>query len=347
MQMIAVLTSLPKDDYSDSMGVVKSEYCALYGYKFITSSKSYYPGRNASWNKVGMVMDNLRDFDWVAYLSPDVGFANFSLCIEKLVNEQSKRHDIILARDAYDSVDTDVMLFRNSRKAWSFLKEWGCDGTYKRWPGGERRERWAFWQLSMGEFSDAVSMVSPMRVMNARAIAVDDYFRKQYHEGDFILNCICLDEHGRKSEADRILLNNRPYIAHSKEVVKFDLKDGYLREVHRIARKDMIFNKPKELAAPKTENVAIVARDDTSEVAMDSYDSVVQSARYLDGVGSDTDKIEIRNANETITIWRNSRPAGEKNEKDCFVRDNHVDDKKDAPPKNDRRGAWGFTYPKN
>ena len=95
--MIGVLTSA-KNDFHDGMKSVKEAYCRLYGHEFVFSTDDFFKGRAFEWRKVGMILSCLPKFDWVVYLAPNVGFANFTTQLERVVNEQSKGRGIIAAR---------------------------------------------------------------------------------------------------------------------------------------------------------------------------------------------------------------------------------------------------------
>lgn len=312
---IAVLTCLTQKDFFKE---VKEAYCRLYGYEMIFSEEDFFHGRHPAWRKIGMIGRYLAKFDWVVYVSPNVGFANFTIPLEKIINEQSKGRDIIVCRDSSCTVNTDVVFFRSCLKSFQFLEAWGNERTYVKWNGGDRHDSYSFYKLATGAYSGCVSLVVPCRVFNALASGVFMDSRKLYHVGDFVENCSQLSLADIVSESRRISRSNEDYWRGIKTVGFVELKEEERGEDMRFTESVL---HPVKVMGPPGVGVASVLRKVESQ-------KPVEINKTPSNLEDDTRKIVIDTGNEKITIWKNSK-----------------ENVRDVVAKETSGGSWGFSYP--
>lgn len=315
--MIGVLTSAI-NEFHDGMKSVKEAYCRIYGHEFVFSTEDFFKGRAFEWRKVGMILNYLPKFDWVVYLAPNVGFANFTTQLERVVNEQSKGRGIIAARDSSVSANTDVLFFRNDETSFRFLKTWADEKTYVKWGGGEKHDAFSFYRLATDIYKGKVSLVVPCRVFNALAKCRGNDVKRHYHVGDFIENCSMV-KHGEVGvEVDKILKTNNEYIKGIKKIAKVKLDDSVFLEGVMEKRTEKICGLPQSLGKGEP----------TDDFISSGFDDLSNS--------NDVKKIVMKNkvimetGNERITIFKYSSDKHElSNDAARAV----------------RNGKWSFSYP--
>ena len=313
--MIGVLTSA-KNDFHDGMKSVKEAYCRLYGHEFVFSTDDFFKGRAFEWRKVGMILSYLPKFDWVVYLAPNVGFANFTTQLERVVNEQSKGRGIIAARDSSVSANTDVLFFRNDETSFRFLRAWADEKTYVKWGGGEKHDAFSFYRFATDVYGGKVSLVVPCRVFNSFAKGHGNDVKRRYHVGDFIENCSMMQHDEVSVESDKILKTNNEYIKGIKKIAKADIVD-----------EGTMIKRTAKVCGPLGSVANEVAADMSGNASSESSDF----ENFLDFRKTmPQKKIIIETENEKITIFRNSVDNGELSN--------------DAA-KAVRGSKWGFSYP--
>lgn len=317
--MIGVLTSA-KNDFHDGMKSVKEEYCRLYGHDFVFSTSDFFTGRSFEWRKVGMILNYLPRFDWVVYIAPNVGFANFTTQIERVINEQSKGRGIIAARDSSVSANTDVLFFRNDETSFRFLKVWADETTYVRWGGGEKHDAFSFYRLASDVCSGKVSLVVPCRVFNSFAKGHGNDVKRRYHVGDFIENCSMMRHDEVSVESDKILKTNNEYIKGIKKTAKAVI----VEEGSMIKRTEKVCGPLGSVA----NGFAADGRGNASSASSGFGGICDFNGRASKAMPQK--KIIIETENEKITIFRNSVDNGELSN--------------DAA-KAVRGSKWGFSYP--
>ena len=324
--MLGVLTAVKKIG-SDNMRPVKEAYCRLYGYELIYSDFDYFSGRSFEWRKIGMLLEHLQKFDWVVYVAPNVGFANFTVPLERIVNEQSKGRGIIAARDSSCSASTDVLFFRNDMASVEFLKSWGDEKTYARWGGGVRHDAHSFYKLATETYSGKVSLVVPCRVFNSFKIIRGGNSRKTYHVGDFVENCSMIGIGDVAKEASRILKSNNEYIKGIKRIAKLEIDEEICGEKNMITRAEKVCGPPKIFdSLPGSVEKSVQSSSTCNEVNLVDY----LSEKSSDAKAVTQRKIVLETPNEKITIFKNSVDKGEAS----------VDAERAT-----RNGKWGFSYP--
>lgn len=321
--MIGVLTSA-KNDFHDGMKSVKEAYCHIYGHEFVFSTDDFFKGRAFEWRKVGMILSYLPKFDWIVYLAPNVGFANFTTQLERVVNEQSKGRGIIAARDSSVSANTDVLFFRNDETSFRFLRTWADEKTYVKWGGGEKHDAFSFYRLANDVYGGKVSLVVPCRVFNSLSKCHGNDVKRRYHMGDFIENCSMLNYNEVGAETDKILKTNNEYIKGIKKIAKVKLEGSVISEDSMIRRAEKVC-RPLEPKSNESvdETIGEVAHDDSAR------DGLLNSLGDVKKNISPT-KIVIETKNEKITIFKNSVDNGALS--------------KDAE-RAMKNGKWGFAYP--
>ncbi len=329
--MIGVLTSA-RNDFHDVMKSVKEEYCRLYGHEFVFSTEDFFKGRAFEWRKVRMILNYLPKFDWVVYLAPNVGFSNFTIQLERVINEQSKGRGIIAARDSSVSANTDVLFFRNDETSFKFLKSWADENTYVRWGGGEKHDAFSFYRLATDVYGGKVSLVVPCRVFNSFYKVSGNDVKRRYHLGDFIENCSMLKHEEVVAEAEKILKTNNEYIKGTKKIARVELNEcnlegvGMINRAEKVCRPKSTENKLDLESVGDNDKLEGDFRSDVPAVGTEILNSVFKGVKKM----VKQQKIIIETENEKITIFKNAV------ETDDLSRD---------AVSAVRNGKWGFSYP--
>jgi len=171
---------------------INRRYCERHGYDYVVRHEKPRKDRHICWHKVPLIIDELRDCDYLLFLDADAIFYSQELTLENELIPELQDKIFVMAQDCASEAmrwhpklpNSGVILVKNHERAKEMLAEWDCiserdEETRWQWPP----EQQALWRHILPKFKDAVRVV-------------DDYYLFQGHFGQFIRHfCNCSDEH--------------------------------------------------------------------------------------------------------------------------------------------------------
>ena len=193
---VAILTLATShiSSYSGMSFQNKLSYAQRHGYDFYHYSKPLDPSRPPAWNKILILQEHLKDYDWVFWTDADSLIMNHSVGLERIISA-SAPCDMIMTPGPRDKYNTGQWFVRSCdwsyvvlEKIWTEVKP--TDAWYWRNPWEQR----ALAELvsRTPQLTDRICVL-PMRVMNSRPeLAYTDLCPEltgiDYRPGDFIVH---------------------------------------------------------------------------------------------------------------------------------------------------------------
>jgi len=172
---------------------INRRYCERHGYDYVVRHDEPRRDRHVCWHKVPMILDELRDCDYLLFLDADAVFYSHELTIENELIPELEEKSILMAQDcASESLrwnpslpNSGVVLVKNDERAKMFFSEWDRASeqdaeTRWQWPP----EQLALWRHVFPKFSNTVRIVL-------------DYYCVQGFSGQFIRHFSLTSEEDR------------------------------------------------------------------------------------------------------------------------------------------------------
>lgn len=120
-----------REKYADLAYKINKIYCDKHGYDLIKSNKEIYNDREASWQKLPLVLNHIKDYDYVMWIDADAYFYIDSPPITNLINNYNN-FDIILSKDIgsttkIDNINCGVFIVKNTKKSIEIIERWAYD----------------------------------------------------------------------------------------------------------------------------------------------------------------------------------------------------------------------------
>jgi hypothetical protein len=171
-QRVAILTLSSSDDplYIKQAVFVNGMYAAKHNYAFVVERCPGKQNANKKWVKAGWekpfyIKRYLRDFDFVLFVDRNVMFVDHSRKVEDVMGRFFDTDTAIVVNTAgeHDHADTQLMLFKNSPKAFEILDEWEqapLTNVCKAWRNAPPFEKACFEKLRAEKFAMQMKLVA-------------------------------------------------------------------------------------------------------------------------------------------------------------------------------------------
>ena len=170
---------------------INRRYCERHGYAYVVRRDEPRRDRHICWHKIPVILDELRDCDYLLFLDADAVFYSHELTLEnELIPELQDKLILIAADCASESKrwqpslpNSGVILMKNEERVREIFTEWNHvsetdDETRWAWPPEQR----ALWRHILPTFRSDICIVS-------------DYYMVQGHFGQFIRHyCQCSEK---------------------------------------------------------------------------------------------------------------------------------------------------------
>jgi hypothetical protein len=169
---VAILTLSSSDDplYIKQAVFVNGMYAAKHNYAFVVERCPGKQNTNKKWVKAGWekpfyIKRYLRDFDVVLFIDRSLMFVDHSQKIEDAMGRflDAGTSVVVHTTGAHDHADTQLMLFKNSPKAFEILDEWEqapLTNMCKAWRNAPPFEKACFEKLREEKFVMQMRLVS-------------------------------------------------------------------------------------------------------------------------------------------------------------------------------------------
>ena len=167
---------------------INRRYCEKHGYGYVVRHDEPRPDRHVVWHKIPVILDELRECDYLLFLDADAVFYSQELTVENELFPELHGKPILMAQDCGNEStrwrpgqpNSGVLLVKNDERAKGILSEW--NGVTEKdeearwtWPPTQR----ALWKHVLPKYKDDLRVVP-------------DYYIVQGRFGQFIRHyCFC------------------------------------------------------------------------------------------------------------------------------------------------------------
>ena len=157
---------------------INRRYCERHGYVYVLRSDEPRRDRHICWHKIPIIMDELRDCDYLLFLDADAVFYSHELTIENELIPELQGKPVLMAQDcASESLrwntgmpNTGVILMKNEEHVRAMLSAWNAisetdESTRWNWPP----EQLALWRYIFPTFKDAIQVVNDYYIVQGRS----------------------------------------------------------------------------------------------------------------------------------------------------------------------------------
>ena len=126
--------------FANKCFIINKIYCKKFGYSLIKSDKLYFPNKKPHWQRLGLLLEHIKDCDYIIWIDADAFFIKHKK-IENIILA-NKDKSIIFCEDKNNTlsplINSGVMIFKNNDDSIKFLKN--ClkknyqKGGKKLWP---------------------------------------------------------------------------------------------------------------------------------------------------------------------------------------------------------------------
>ena len=156
---------------------INRRYCERHGYDYVVRYDEPRKDRHVCWHKIPLIIDELRDCDYLLFVDADAVFYSHDLTVENELIPELHGKSILMAADcAGESLrwnpslpNSGVILVKNNDQAKQFFAEW--DGmtetdeeTRWQWPPTQR----ALWNGVLPKYQDIVNTAVNYYCANGR-----------------------------------------------------------------------------------------------------------------------------------------------------------------------------------
>ena len=144
---------------------INRQYCERHGYNYVISRETPCADRHVCWHKIPVILNELRDCDYLLFVDADAHFYSHELCVEEELLPLLGDKDILMAQDFVSENErwtpglpnSGVILTRNNERTLVFFKTWNeaseiDESTRWQWPPEQR----ALWNVVMPKFPDGL-----------------------------------------------------------------------------------------------------------------------------------------------------------------------------------------------
>ena len=199
---------------------INRRYCERHGYDYVVRRDEPRSDRHVVWHKVPVILDELRDCDYLLFLDADAVFYSHELTVEHELFPALQETSILMAQDCGSESqrwhpglpNSGVILMKNEERAKEFLYEWNTipekdEENRWKWPPTQK----ALWRHILPKFEDNLH-------------TIPDYYTVQGRYGQFIRHfCRCSGKertNAMKAIYDRLSTSHHESPTGTKPVIK-------------------------------------------------------------------------------------------------------------------------------
>ena len=122
-------------EYADMTAEINTLYCKKYNIDFITSYEKTYTDRKPHWERLPLLLKNLKKYDYLIWIDADAFFYKDAPNIIDIINKY-KHFDFIFSKDicpplaagsTCETINTGIFIVKNTPYSLEFLKKWAYD----------------------------------------------------------------------------------------------------------------------------------------------------------------------------------------------------------------------------
>jgi hypothetical protein len=170
---------------------INRRYCERHGYNYVLRRDKPRTDRHVVWHKIPVILDELRDCDYLLFVDADAVFYSHELSLENELIPLLRDKSILMAADCGSESlrwhpglpNSGVILIKNNERAKEMITEWNQVTEFDeemrwKWPPTQR----ALWHHILPKYKDDLRIVK-------------DYYIVQGRFGQFIRHyCLCSNE---------------------------------------------------------------------------------------------------------------------------------------------------------
>jgi hypothetical protein len=115
-------------EYADINFNINMIYCKKNNIELIRCDKKRYIDRNTTWERIPLILENIKNYDYVIWIDADAFFYINGRNILDIINNHPS-YDFIFSKDINVVINTGIFIVKNSEYSINFLKLWGYNNT--------------------------------------------------------------------------------------------------------------------------------------------------------------------------------------------------------------------------
>lgn len=115
------------EDYAYFSYKINEMYCEKYGIKLILSKTKTYKNRHPAWERLPLILKNLKNYDYLIWVDADAFFYYDSDNILDII-KKNYSSNFIFSNDIKDkNINTGFFIVKNTEYSFNFLNRWAFD----------------------------------------------------------------------------------------------------------------------------------------------------------------------------------------------------------------------------
>ena len=171
---------------------INRRYCERHGYQYVLRRDMPRTDRHLCWHKIPVILDELKNCDYLLFLDADAVFYSHELTVENELLPEMQGKSLLMAQDCGDESyrwhpgypNSGVILMKNDEKSYNFTAEWNAaseidEETRWKWPP----DQLALWRIVLPKYKNYLT-VHP------------EYYLIQGRLGQYIRHyCLCIEHY--------------------------------------------------------------------------------------------------------------------------------------------------------
>lgn len=117
----------PIKNFAEINHKINKLYCDKYKLDFVFSNTKKYKDRIPAWERLPLLLENIKKYDYLMWIDADAHFYLDSKNIEDLIKNTPDVNFIFSKDIGRDSINTGVFIVKNSEYSINFLNKWAYD----------------------------------------------------------------------------------------------------------------------------------------------------------------------------------------------------------------------------
>jgi hypothetical protein len=114
-------------EYGDITFQINQIYCQKHGLDLICSHDNRYINRHPAWERLPLILEHLKNYDYLVWIDADAFFYYHSTSIVEMIQSNPKA-GFIFSRDiGNDNINTGIFVVKNTNYSHLFLDKWAYD----------------------------------------------------------------------------------------------------------------------------------------------------------------------------------------------------------------------------
>jgi len=116
-------------DYGDINFEINKRYCEKHNLDIIVSHTKFYMNRNSMWERIPLILNSIKNYDYLVWIDADAFFYYDSKDIREVINAYPNQNFIFSFDIGNNNVNSGFFIVKNSEYCIDFLIKWGFDDT--------------------------------------------------------------------------------------------------------------------------------------------------------------------------------------------------------------------------